>query len=269
MLTKPPGHFDYFNISVQYPFGYGLSYTSFSMSSNLAITPLATSTITALPANQPIVPGGNPALFENLYSVSVTISNTGSVPGAAVPQIYLGLPQPANEDYTPVKVLRAFDKVFLQPGESRTLTFDLTRRDISYWDRFVQSWVIGDGDISVMAGFSSRDIYATGSFQPLSGGGSGSGNGTSSSGSGSSTGSASVSGTGSVGSTSLTSGTGSSTSCGSVTASSASMMTSTLMTPTGPATTSGNGWSDGWSHGGWGSHSWPSHSSGQWGPPKA
>jgi len=149
-----------------------------------------------------IVPGGNPALWDNLYSVSVTITNTGSVAGAAIPQLYLGLPQPGNQDVTPVKVLRGFEKLMLQPGQSQTITFDLTRRDISYWDIYFQDWVIGTGSISVMAGFSSRDIQATTSFSPMSG--------TSSSGSGSGTGTGSGSssvGSGSTASLTAASGT--------------------------------------------------------------
>ncbi|KAK3115651.1 hypothetical protein LTR53_004804 [Teratosphaeriaceae sp. CCFEE 6253] len=159
-------HFDYFNESVQYEFGYGLSYTTFSMGS-ASVARVGSGSISSLPTNNTIVPGGNPALWDVLYSVSVSVSNTGSVAGATVPQLYLGLPQPANEDYTPVKVLRGFEKVTLQPGKSQTVTFDLTRRDISYWDTLTQQWTIGASSIGVLAGFSSRDIQSTTSFSPL------------------------------------------------------------------------------------------------------
>lgn len=114
-------------------------------------------------------PGGNAALWETLYTISTSVTNTGEVAGAAVPQLYLGLPQPANEDVTPVKVLRGFEKVFLQPGESQTVQFPLMRRDLSYWDVDQQQWVIGNGDVKVYAGFSSRDIQAQASFSPLGG----------------------------------------------------------------------------------------------------
>ncbi|TKA68603.1 hypothetical protein B0A55_08915 [Friedmanniomyces simplex] len=168
-------HFDYFNETVQYEFGYGLSYTTFSMGS-ASVARVGSGTISAAPANNTIAPGGNPALWDMLYTVSVSVSNTGSVAGATVPQLYLGLPQPANEDYTPVKVLRGFEKVTLQPGESQTVTFSLTRRDISYWDTFAQQWIIGSSSIGVLAGFSSRDIQTTTTFTPLaSSSGSGSG----------------------------------------------------------------------------------------------
>ncbi|KAK5114391.1 hypothetical protein LTR85_010213 [Meristemomyces frigidus] len=165
-------YFDYYNESVQYEFGFGLSYTTFSMG-NATVARVGSGSVSALPSNESIVPGGNPALWETLYSVSVSVSNTGSVAGAAVPQLYLGLPQPANEDITPVKVLRGFEKLTLQPGESQPVTFDLNRRDISYWDIYVQDWVIGTSAIGVLAGFSSRDIQATTSFSPLASSGSG------------------------------------------------------------------------------------------------
>jgi beta-glucosidase len=77
-----------------------------------------------------------------------------------VPQLYLGLPAPSSEDITPVKVLRGFEKIFLQPGESQTVTFPLARRDLSYWCVKAQEWVIGDGEVKIFAGFSSRDIMA-------------------------------------------------------------------------------------------------------------
>lgn len=162
--------FDYFNESVQYEFGYGLSYTTFSLSS-ATVTRVGSGSISALPPNATVQPGGNPTLWDTLYSVSVSVCNTGSVAGAAVPQLYLGLPQPANQDVTPVKVLRGFDKVTLQPGETQTVTFELTRRDISYWDIVTQQWTIGAGSVNVWAGFSSRDIQASTTFTPLSGAG--------------------------------------------------------------------------------------------------
>jgi len=190
-------HFDFFNESVQYEFGFGLSYTTFSLGS-LSVARSGSGSISAAPPNNTIAPGGNPALWDVLYTASVSVQNTGDVAGAAVPQLYLGLPQPANQDFTPVKVLRGFEKVLLQPGESQTVTFNLTRRDISYWDIYTQQWIIGESSIGVMAGFSSRDISATSSFTPLSsaggyGSGSGSGSGT---GSGNGSGSGSGSGSG-------------------------------------------------------------------------
>lgn len=141
---------------------------------DVTITPSGSngSSISATPADQPIVPGGNPDLWTTLYTISTTVTNTGDVVGAAVAQLYLGLPQPssADADTTPKKALRGFSKHMLQPGESCDVSFELTRRDISYWDIVTQQWTIAEGAVQVMAGFSSRDIQATGSFSPLGGG---------------------------------------------------------------------------------------------------
>lgn len=158
--------FDYFDEKVQYEFGFGLSYTTFAMS-DVSVQKVCSGNLTALPANEAIVPGGLPCLWETVYSVSASVKNTGAVAGAAVPQVYLGMPQPANQDTTPKKVLRGFEKVMLQAGESQSVRFELTRRDISYWDIFNQQWTVAAGAISAMAGFSSRDIQATVSFTPL------------------------------------------------------------------------------------------------------
>ena len=137
--------------------------------SDIYVQQVGSGSITALPADQPIVPGGNPGLWDVLYCVTATVTNTGSVAGAAVPQVYLGLPQPSNQDTTPKKALRGFDKIMLQPGESASVKIDLTRRDMSYWDVSNQQWMIGTGSITVMAGFSSRDVQGTASFSPIAG----------------------------------------------------------------------------------------------------
>ncbi|KAK9235318.1 glycosyl hydrolase family 3 N terminal domain-containing protein [Lipomyces kononenkoae] len=157
-------HFDYYNRSVLYEFGFGLSYTNFSMS-NLNIRNVYGNKITARPLPAPIVPGGNPTLYDVLFQVTAVVTNTGPVGGAAIPQLYVSLPQ--RQDPTPLKVLRGFEKVSLQPGEDTTVTFDLMRRDISYWDTKHQEWIIGGGSIGVHAGFSSRDIRLVASFSPM------------------------------------------------------------------------------------------------------
>ena len=129
------GHFDYFNQSVQYEFGFGLSYTTFSIGQNISVNKASTGSISALPsASDEIVPGGNPALWEDLYEITATISNTGSVEGATVAQLYLSFSQLPNEATEPVQTLRGFQKVNLKPGETATVKFPLTRRDLSYWN---------------------------------------------------------------------------------------------------------------------------------------
>ncbi|KAM0693560.1 hypothetical protein Q7P36_006816 [Cladosporium allicinum] len=169
-------HFDYYNLSVQYEFGYGLSYTTFDLS-GISITAADNASSSAISAHCPSTetnstssippPGGNPALWQTIYTVSASVTNTGSTAGSAVPQLYLGLPTPSNGDVTPVKVLRGFEKVLLQPGESKTISFPLMRRDLSSWSVEAQGWVIGDGEVKVYAGFSSRDVRAESGFKVL------------------------------------------------------------------------------------------------------
>jgi beta-glucosidase len=163
-------HFDYHNLSVQYEFGFGLSYTTFELS-DVSITASSSAVAAKCPQAGTSIPppGGNPALWQTLYTVSAVVTNTGSTTGSAVPQLYLGLPSPASGDVTPVKVLRGFEKVPLQPGESKTVTFPLMRRDLSYWSVETQGWVIGDDEAKVYAGFSSRDIRSESGFKVLLG----------------------------------------------------------------------------------------------------
>ncbi|RSM02891.1 hypothetical protein CEP52_007705 [Fusarium oligoseptatum] len=115
-------HFDYHNIDVRYEFGFGLSYTTFSMG-NATVNPLFTGTLTAQPPAAQTVPGGSPNLWEALYQVQVAVKNDGAIAGSAVPQLYLALPSVSAQGNTPKSVLRGFGKVYLQPGETKTVTF--------------------------------------------------------------------------------------------------------------------------------------------------
>jgi beta-glucosidase len=150
-------YFDAHNISVRYEFGFGLSYTTFNIS-DLTASPLENN-ITAHPENRPIQPGGNPALWDSIYNVTISLTNSGNVAGAGVPQLYVGFPAstPAG---TPPKQLRGFEKVYLEAGESQTVGFELMRRDLSYWDIISQQWVIPEGEFTIYLGFSSRDLVA-------------------------------------------------------------------------------------------------------------
>lgn len=141
-----------------YEFGFGLSYTTFNMSGLNVKDVYGGGIISSNPPSAPVAPGGIPSLWDVLYECQITVTNTGLVGGAAIPQLYLSLPQIPNEDPTPVKVLRGFEKVSLQPNQSTTVNFDLMRRDMSYWSTLQQTWVIPHGNIGIMAGFSSRDI---------------------------------------------------------------------------------------------------------------
>ena len=158
-------YFDAQNMSVLYEFGFGLSYTNFSVSA-LTISKLSNATLTPTSPPQPILPGGNPALWEDLVSVTVSVENTGTLPGATVPQLYIMMPSSAPAG-TPLKQLRGFEKVFLERGGKETVTFQLMRRDLSFWDTGKQDWVLPAGDFGVAVGLSSRDLKVSGSFALL------------------------------------------------------------------------------------------------------
>jgi beta-glucosidase len=99
-------------------------------------------------------PGGNRQLYDVMYTVTADITNTGDVAGTEIPQLYLSL---GGED-DPVVVLRDFDKLFLQPGETGTFRGTLTRRDLSNWDVEKQDWVISAAKKKVFVGKSSRKL---------------------------------------------------------------------------------------------------------------
>jgi len=113
--------------------------------------------------------GGNPDLWNTYANVSVDITNTGEVAGKEVVQLYISFDdvlfgEGAKVDF-PVKVLRGFEKVLLEPDETQTVHFNLTRRDMSYWDVGRQNWVMpSEGTITIRIGASSRDLRLTGFY---------------------------------------------------------------------------------------------------------
>lgn len=114
---------------------------------------------------QPIPPaggglGGNPELYDVLFSVSATITNTGKVNGEEVPQLYLNLGGPND----PKVVLRNFERLSIDAGMSATFYADITRRDISNWDTVSQNWFISDYPKTVFVGSSSRNLPLTGTL---------------------------------------------------------------------------------------------------------
>jgi beta-glucosidase len=107
--------------------------------------------------------GGNPDLWETYVVVSVKVKNTGSVGAKAVPQLYLSYPD-SDVDF-PVRVLRGFEKVFIKPGETKTVEFEVTRRDLSYWDVERQNWaMVVEGEYTLAVGESSRDLRVQGTW---------------------------------------------------------------------------------------------------------
>lgn len=130
------------NIKPLFPFGYGLSYTNFAFS-DLDVP-------SAFSKNKP-------------FTVSVTVKNTGKRAGAEVVQLYLG--DDAASVERPRKELKGFQKVFLQPGESRRVAIDLSERDLSFWDVQANDWKAEPGIFNVYIGSSSADIKLRGQFE--------------------------------------------------------------------------------------------------------
>jgi beta-glucosidase len=122
-------YYDAHNETPMFPFGYGLSYTSFRFS-DLRIT------------HQP---GGQ-------VTVSATITNTGRVAGSDVAQLYLSDPAAATE---PPRQLKGFQKVTLPPGQSASVRFSLNGHDLSYWNSAANGWVVPAGQFGVYLGDSS------------------------------------------------------------------------------------------------------------------
>ena len=122
--------FDQKRLEPAFPFGFGLSYTTFALR-GLRVTP---------------------------RSASVEVVNTGHRTGVAVPQLYLGLPDPAAGIVQPPRQLKGMRSLRLGPKRSRRITFPITQRDLSYWDVKSNGWKVAPGCYGVMAGTSSRDI---------------------------------------------------------------------------------------------------------------
>ena len=128
-----------------YPFGYGLSYTTFSL------------------AKLTVKRSGTGAV------VTAVVKNTGKRTGIAVPQLYLGLPDQSPSIQQPPSALKGFTKLTLKPGQSRTVTMTLHQRSLSYWNAAAKGWRVTKGCAVVKVGFSSRDLALRGSL-PIGGG---------------------------------------------------------------------------------------------------
>lgn len=149
-------YFDKYNITPRYEFGYGLSYTTFEFSTAVTVSPNTTALAQSY-ATGDLAIGGHEDLWDVVATVSSSVSNTGSIAGAEVAQLYVQFPDAADE---PVRQLRGFQKLTIQPGESGDVTFELKRRDLSIWDVSAQNWKIESGDYVFFVGASSRDLKA-------------------------------------------------------------------------------------------------------------
>jgi beta-glucosidase len=128
--------FDHQHIEPLFPFGYGLSYTTFAFAGAKA---------TATPD------GG--------FDISATVTNTGSVAGDEVAQVYLDKPEhpPAGIQFAD-RILAGFQRVHLAPGESKQITIHLPLRQLQYWSTAQQQWVTPIGTRTFSVGASSRDL---------------------------------------------------------------------------------------------------------------
>ena len=130
-------YFDSFDVPVSYPFGYGLSYTTFEYSD---------------------------AKIEqknDIYDVTVTIKNTGDREGKEVVELYVAAPdsKAANK---PAKELKAFAKTkSLKPGENETLTLSITADQLASFDEAASAWVVAEGEYQFLVAASAADVKAT------------------------------------------------------------------------------------------------------------
>ena len=130
-------YFDSFDVPVSYPFGFGLSYTTFEYS------------------DAKIAENGD------AYEVTVTVKNTGSLEGKEVVELYISAPdnKAANK---PVKELKAFAKTKqLKPGESETLKLTVKAADLASFDEAASAWVVAEGEYQFLVAASAQDIKAT------------------------------------------------------------------------------------------------------------
>ena len=130
-------------IKVQFPFGHGLSYTTFTYSNAVADKAEMTA--------------------DQTLKVSVDVTNTGAVDGAEVVQLYINDVKSTID--RPVKELKNFEKVYLKAGETKTVTFEIDAQDLSYFDADKHEWVAEPGKFKVLLGSSSEDIKSTVNFK--------------------------------------------------------------------------------------------------------
>jgi beta-glucosidase len=134
--------YDRRKIAPLFPFGFGLSYTTFNYSS-LQLSPQQIG-------------------LEDTLQVSIDITNTGQRAGKEVVQVYVRDKQASLQ--RPEKELKAFAKVQLEPGERKTVTLSLARDALAYYDDLTHEWVAEAGEFEVLVGASSQDIRATATF---------------------------------------------------------------------------------------------------------
>ena len=129
-------YYDKKNMEVLFPFGYGLSYTTFEYS-NLRLSSESIKDTDKL-------------------TVTLDVTNTGKIAGKEVVELYTG--KKHSKIIRPVKELRGFEKIELNPGETKSVTFNLCKRAFSYYNTEIHDWYAETGDYDILIGKSSRDI---------------------------------------------------------------------------------------------------------------
>jgi beta-glucosidase len=136
-------YYDKKEIAPLFPFGYGLSYTTFAYD-NLRLN-------------------GDAFSHDDEIVVSVDVTNRGQRAGQEVVQLYVR--DEESRLVRPLQELKAFAKVALEPGETKTVALKLTGQSLAYYDPAVSDWVSEAGTFTVLVGGSSRDIRLTGQFE--------------------------------------------------------------------------------------------------------
>ena len=132
-------YYDKIEKKVRYPFGFGLSYTTFEYSD---------------------IKLDKTSMDENdTLTVTFNVKNTGSVAGFETAQLYVG--DKESTIYRPVKELKGFKKVWLEPGESKTITIQLSKRAFAFYNVNINDWCVESGDFDILVGASSADIRLT------------------------------------------------------------------------------------------------------------
>jgi beta-glucosidase len=129
-------YYDNLDVPVQFPFGFGLSYTSFKFS-DMKLEPKNDGTV----------------------RVTFGVRNTGRSAGAVVPQVYVGPGPEIVGVQQAVRSLRGFDRVYLEPGQVKQVSIDLDQRSFQYWNEPRQQWVTNYGNRSVFVGEADAPSY--------------------------------------------------------------------------------------------------------------
>ena len=135
--------YDTKEIPVQFPFGHGLSYTTFEYSNAKAAKPSMTAAGT--------------------LKVSVDVANTGDRDGAEIVQLYIADPEASID--RPAKELKGFEKVFLKAGEKKTVTFEIDAEDLSWFNAEKHEWTAEPGEFKALFARSAGDVQAEASFE--------------------------------------------------------------------------------------------------------